>query len=285
MLVQLVSISTSSQTVTMLGWWRMFWLDKRLAWDPKDPENKGIERLVVDSDKIWRPDEMIYEAISESDVQVAATVFSDGSVFISVPKYQTIGCSMDLTNFPFDTQECEFLLGSRSYTYDLVDFIPRVFDDSGNGMLATGTASGLEQFEPDQDGRVMNVSAVGLDFPFKKNLEWTLLKIRTTPFLEKYSCCKEPFALIEYRLFLRRVPLTYMTSIIIPMFVIILISFLSYLMTPVSGARAGEMKRVCATRALGRPERAFLSLHAGRTCLSAKIACGNLESCVGAGMR
>lgn len=228
---------------------------------------------------------MIYEAISESAVQVAATVFSDGSVFISVPKHQTIGCSMDLKFFPFDTQICPFSFGSRSYTYDLVDFIPRVFDDSGNGMLATGKASGLEIYEPDQDGRVMNVSAVGLDFPFKTNLEWTLLKIRTTPYLSKYSCCKEPFALIEYELFLRRVPLTYMTSIIIPMFVIILISFLSYLMTPVSGARAGEMKkRVCATRALGRPERASLSLHANGTC-SAKIARGNMESCVGAGMR
>ena len=83
-LVQLVAISTSSQTVTMLGWWRMYWLDLRLAWDPKDPVNKGIERMVFDIDNIWRPDEFIYEAISESAVEVAATVFYDGSVGISV---------------------------------------------------------------------------------------------------------------------------------------------------------------------------------------------------------
>lgn len=242
MLVQLVSISTPSQTVTMLGWWRMYWLDKRLAWDLDDPKNKGIERLVIDLDKIWRPDEMIYEAIAESAVQPAATVFADGSIAISVPKYQTIGCSMQLVNFPFDTQTCEFKLGSKSYTYDQVDLIPRIFDDSGNGLQATGKMPGSEFYERNKDGRVINVSAVGLDFPFKPNLEWTLLKIRTTPHLEKYSCCKEPFALIKYELVLRRVPLTYMTSIIIPMFVIITISFLSYLMTPVSGARAGEIR-------------------------------------------
>jgi hypothetical protein len=69
--------------------------------------------------------------------------------------------------------------------------------------------------------------------------------VRTTPALVKYSCCKEPFGLITYELHLRRVPLTYMTSIIIPMFVIILISFLSYFMTPASGARAGPVTAAC----------------------------------------
>jgi hypothetical protein len=68
---------------------------------------------------------------------------------------------MELQLFPFDTQVCPFKLGSKSYTADLVDFVPRIYDSSGNGMLATGTAAGSDYYEPDASGRVMSLSAVG----------------------------------------------------------------------------------------------------------------------------
>jgi len=223
----------------MQGWWRMFWKDDRLKWDLNDPTNMNIRRVVMLPGDVWVPDEIIYEAISESAQTVAPTVFYDGSVFYSVPKYQTIGCPMNLTRFPFDTQECTFVLGSLSYTHDFLDIVPRILDISGDGLVSGGRSSGYDVFEADANNRVINVSAVTLDFPYRPNLEWVLKRVRTTARKEKYACCDEPFSIIEYQLQIRRVPLTYMTGIIFPLFIITIISFLSYFMSARSGGRAG----------------------------------------------
>ena len=238
-LVQIVAVSTSAQTMSMQGWWRLYWQDDRLKWNVTDPVNMGIKQIVVRNSDLWLPDEIIYEAISESAQQVDPTVYHDGSVFMSVPKYQTISCPMDLKPFPFDTQYCMFKLGSLSYTHDMVDLVPRSLDPSGGGILSAGATDGFSWYTPDDTGRVINHSAVSLDFPYKPNLEWTLIRVRTTVEKEKYACCAEPFAILKYELEIRRVSLTYMTGIIFPLFVITIVSFLSYFMTAASGGRAG----------------------------------------------
>ena len=64
-LQQIVSLDNKEQTVTFNAWWRHYWTDERLAWDPA--LWGGVSFLMFrgtrGSEQIWSPDTMVYEAL------------------------------------------------------------------------------------------------------------------------------------------------------------------------------------------------------------------------------
>ena len=72
---QFQELDTTNQQIAFIAWWRHYWADPRLAWDPADWG--GITELTFfgheEHKQIWTPDTIIYEAI-ESDCQIPGGV-------------------------------------------------------------------------------------------------------------------------------------------------------------------------------------------------------------------
>ena len=190
-LQKLVEIDTSGQTISMLGWWRHYWNDARLVWNPDQWGGIGFVtfRGGGSSNEIWGPDNIVYESMETWDIipDIDFQVYSDGSVFVSKPMVQKVPCPMDVQEFPFDIQHCHFSTGSWSYHGYMVHVIPRLH----GGEL---------------------VSAMAVD-TYQPHTEFSLKRVVTDHMDTFYGCCPEPYPLITYELVLQRQSLTVRVSL------------------------------------------------------------------------
>merc|ERR1719235_725469 len=106
---------------------------------------------------------------------------------MSLPKVHTLHCKMDLEEFPFDTQECKVLIGSWS----------------NHGWL--------------MDVQAHKEMPVELTSGFEQPNDFLLRAVQTRRKVTYYSCCPEPWPLLEVVLKIEREPLMYVCGIIIPL--------------------------------------------------------------------
>jgi len=226
-LSQLVNVDTAAQTFTIQGWWRLAWRDPRLAWDPAV---YGMSSLVFAEGAIWRPDEFIYETISEVQSRDASTqpvvVAWDGSVAISTPRVSTIGCRMELQAFPFDEQVCTFTLGSMGYSKAYLDVLAKELADPSSWWAEPTSAEGFDR------------SGVDLS-DFKQNSEFAITKISVTSREQVYACCPDPYPVLIYAFYLKRSSLTYWTGTILPLIIVTTVSHVGFLLGASSLGRVG----------------------------------------------
>ena len=130
---------------------------------------------------------------------------SNGLVIYNFPSVLKIQCLIDVTDFPFDTQNCLLKFGSWAF--------------SG--------------FEVD----VTNRSGTGDTSNFMLNGEWNLLDIPVTRSVLLYSCCPEPFPDVTFRITLKRKPLFYVLNLLFPCILITAVSVLGFLLPPDSGEK------------------------------------------------
>ena len=115
---QLVGFNTKDQTIKMLMFQRMEWVDELLQWDPED--YGGLNWIRYYRNSVWTPDILAYNDVGTFDMEkydrsIPLTVYSSGLVVWTRPvDYETM-CSLDVTNFPFDTQKCDIVIGSWQY--------------------------------------------------------------------------------------------------------------------------------------------------------------------------
>ena len=197
---QIIEISTKTQTLEMHGWWRFYWTDPRLAWDA---DRWNTSMLIVPTNRLWVPDVVIYETVSERAVGLqAASCYPDGSCSWLSQRVFKSGCPMNLASFPFDTQRCNFTIGSNSYDQSAVDVVPRRTKAS---------------FWVPEDGVVpAPASAVDLS-QFRSNQEFLLLRVVTLARPVLYSCCPVPYPVIVVEFTLMRQALTYVYGVIVPL--------------------------------------------------------------------
>ncbi|KAI5631847.1 neurotransmitter-gated ion-channel ligand binding domain-containing protein [Phthorimaea operculella] len=91
------------------------WIDTRLMWKPKD--YGGIESVSVSSKYMWTPLLRHYNAKQDDYYDVAFPDFDceiiyQGSIFCSPRNTYDAPCSTDLSNWPFDVQQCNFDFGN-----------------------------------------------------------------------------------------------------------------------------------------------------------------------------
>ena len=129
----------------------------------------------------------------------------DGSCEWFAPTEIKSICKIDITFFPFDEQKCPLVFGSWTYTSQFIDLQPK----RNTGDLAKYTENG----------------------------EWSLVAMPAIKNVVKYSCCKYPFVDITYTVHLRRRPLFYITSLILPCILLALLSAFSFTLPPGSGER------------------------------------------------
>ncbi|XP_041653475.1 neuronal acetylcholine receptor subunit alpha-6 [Cheilinus undulatus] len=176
-------------------WLRHVWNDYKLKWTPV--EFDGIEFIRVPSNKIWRPDIVLYNnAVGDFLVEdkTKALLKFDGTITWVPPAIFKSSCPMDITYFPFDYQNCSMKFGSWTYDKAKID------------LVLIGSKVNLKDFWESGEWEIIDAPGYKHDI--------------------KYNCCEEIYPDITYSFYIRRLPLFYTINLIIPC---LLISFLTVL--------------------------------------------------------
>ncbi|CAM2102315.1 neuronal acetylcholine receptor subunit alpha-4 isoform X1 [Caretta caretta] len=194
-IAQLIDVDEKNQMMTTNMWVKQEWYDYKLRWDPLEYEN--VTSIRIPSELIWRPDIVLYNN-ADGDFAVThltkAHLFYDGRIKWMPPAIYKSSCSIDVTFFPFDQQNCTMKFGSWTYDKAKIDLV--------------SMHSHVDQLDYWESGEWVIINAVG-------NYN-----------IKKYECCTEIYPDITYFFIIRRLPLFYTINLIIPC---LLISFLTVL--------------------------------------------------------
>uniref|UniRef100_A0A8C7LQF6 Cholinergic receptor, nicotinic, alpha 2b (neuronal) n=1 Tax=Oncorhynchus mykiss TaxID=8022 RepID=A0A8C7LQF6_ONCMY len=184
-IAQLIDVDEKNQMMTTNVWLKQEWNDYKLRWTPSDYDN--VTSIRVPSELIWVPDIVLY---NNADGEFAVThmtkahLFYNGKVRWVPPAIYKSSCSIDVTFFPFDQQNCKMKFGSWTYDKAKID---------------------LERFE----------NTVDLNNYWESG-EWAIINAVGTYNTKKYDCCHEIYPDITYFFIIRRLPLFYTINLIIP---------------------------------------------------------------------
>ena len=145
---RLYNIDQVAKTWGMMGYWRIWWKDHRLAYNETAVGLPVINILPTYKSRIWMPD-LYWEGLAytigpEDDYQHGQflRVYPDGSVWMSEQWQIHMTCKVDLKDMPFDTQHCLWQMGLYSWTSDLVRVSWRPGIDAFKGWANKACSSG-----------------------------------------------------------------------------------------------------------------------------------------------
>uniref|UniRef100_A0A8K9WQW1 Cholinergic receptor, nicotinic, alpha 2a (neuronal) n=1 Tax=Oncorhynchus mykiss TaxID=8022 RepID=A0A8K9WQW1_ONCMY len=184
-IAQLIDVDEKNQMMTTNVWLKQEWSDYKLRWRPSDYDN--VTSIRVPSELIWVPDIVLYNnADGEFSVthMTKAHLFHSGHVRWVPPAIYKSSCSIDVTFFPFDQQNCKMKFGSWTYDRAKIDLEP------------IGDTVDLKDYW--------------------ESGEWAIVNAVGTYNTKKYDCCHEIYPDITYYFMIRRLPLFYTVNLIIP---------------------------------------------------------------------
>lgn len=211
-LVSIITIIESSQTIMMKIWIRMSWKNEFLTWDPRN--YSGITSTRLSPSDVWTPDlylmEDIHDEISSGPDKYKTQVIlmSDGQNYWNVPSIVSSSCPLDVTNFPYDRQNCT--LKYISWSYD------------------------QKELDIKEDKRAITTKKNYIASP-----AWTLHNVTRKVVSQRYACCVNPYVHIEYKLILHREPRYYFYNIVLPCLIQMMIILFTFFLPPDSGERIG----------------------------------------------
>ncbi|XP_014704619.2 neuronal acetylcholine receptor subunit alpha-4 isoform X1 [Equus asinus] len=209
-IAQLIDVDEKNQMMTTNVWVKQEWHDYKLRWDPEDYEN--VTSIRIPSELIWRPDIVLYNN-ADGDFAVThltkAHLFHDGRVQWTPPAIYKSSCSIDVTFFPFDQQNCTMKFGSWTYDKAKIDLV--------------SMHSRVDQLD------------------FWESGEWVIVDAVGTYNTRKYECCAEVYPDITYAFVIRRLPLFYTINLIIPCLLISCLTVLVFYLP----SECGEKITLC----------------------------------------
>ncbi|XP_018415603.1 PREDICTED: neuronal acetylcholine receptor subunit alpha-4 [Nanorana parkeri] len=209
-IAQLIDVDEKNQMMTTNVWVKQEWHDYKLRWDPLEYDN--VTSIRIPSELIWRPDIVLYNN-ADGDFAVThltkAHLFYDGRIKWTPPAIYKSSCSIDVTFFPFDQQNCTMKFGSWTYDRAKIDLI--------------SMHSHVDQLDYWESGEWVIVNAVG-------NYN-----------IKKYECCTEIYSDITYSFIIRRLPLFYTINLIIPCLLISCLTVLVFYLP----SECGEKITLC----------------------------------------
>ncbi|XP_031561605.1 neuronal acetylcholine receptor subunit alpha-3-like [Actinia tenebrosa] len=211
MLNQIIDVDVVNQIMIVNVWIRMFWKNEMFKWNPE--EFGGLKSINVEPSKVWVPDITLYNSASKSGmidslykrITSKIIISSTGDITWLSPAILTTACSVDILNFPFDSQKCLLEFGSWTYNGLKIDIQ-------------------LHQDKVDLSD-------------YKSNKEWHLEDAPAERIVIKYLCCPEPYPTLKFYLLIKRRAMFYIFNLIIPCGMITLLSFFSFILPPNSGER------------------------------------------------
>ncbi|XP_024415354.2 neuronal acetylcholine receptor subunit alpha-4 isoform X2 [Desmodus rotundus] len=209
-IAQLIDVDEKNQMMTTNVWVKQEWTDYKLRWDPSDYEN--VTSIRIPSELIWRPDIVLYNN-ADGDFAIThltkAHLFHDGRVRWTPPAIYKSSCSIDVTFFPFDQQNCTMKFGSWTYDKAKIDLVS------------------LHSHVDQRD--------------FWESGEWVIVDASGTYNTRKYECCAEVYPDITYAFVIRRLPLFYTVNLILPCLLISCLTVLVFYLP----SECGEKVTLC----------------------------------------
>ncbi|KAM4827873.1 5-hydroxytryptamine receptor 3B isoform 2-T3 [Thomomys bottae] len=183
------------------------WNDEFLSWNSSKFDE--IKEISLPLSAIWAPDIIINEFvdIERSPDLPYVYINSSGTIKNSKPIQVVSACSLQTYTFPFDVQNCSFTFNSILHTVEDIDL----------GLLRHG-----EDMKHDKKA-------------FLNDSEWELLAVSST-----YSILHTntgDFAQIQFNVVIRRCPLAYVVSLLIPSIFLMLVDLGSFYLPPNCRAR------------------------------------------------
>ncbi|KAH9514892.1 hypothetical protein Btru_021278 [Bulinus truncatus] len=206
------------QSFTSYNYVEMSWIDTDLRWDPED--YGGLRNASLPYDDMWHP-EIILTNSADKDFAMLKPVHnhllvnSDGLVALRTQAFLKSTCSLDLTFYPFDIQECEFR---------------------------------LTPFFEDCHLEIMEVYMKAISDPFLLQGEWTIVsrEISKSVYVDDYFYLPG----IKAKVRLRRNPVFYVMSILGPLVVTSAMTSFVFCIPPDSGDRVAFLVTIFVSNAL-----------------------------------
>ncbi|CAM2101925.1 unnamed protein product [Caretta caretta] len=175
------------QTVTVYFLVTMKWKNVFVTWNPQDFCN--ISNLVLPVDTFWSPYIIIYEQVDEekSLSRPFLSITHNGIVSKTQQQQVTITCSLEMHQFPFDTQTCNMSISS--FMNSETDII----------LLSSQTTE-----EANKQSQLYHLT----------NGEWKFMNINIIQHTESLE--EEEFAVITYEISMKRRPILYVLNLIFP---------------------------------------------------------------------
>ncbi|XP_069487869.1 neuronal acetylcholine receptor subunit alpha-9 [Ambystoma mexicanum] len=192
-LSQIKDMDERNQVLTAYLWIRQSWYDAYLTWD-KD-EYDGLDSIRIPGNMVWRPDIVLYNKADDEfsePVNTNVVLRYDGKITWDTPSITKSSCVLDVSYFPFDSQQCNLTFGSWTYNGNQVDII---------NALDHGDLS-----------------------DFVENVEWEMHGMPAVKNVITYGCCSEPYPDVTFTLILKRRSIFYIFNLLIPC---VMISFLA----------------------------------------------------------
>ncbi|XP_053126153.1 5-hydroxytryptamine receptor 3A isoform X2 [Hemicordylus capensis] len=208
MVYAILSVDEKNQVLTTYIWYRQFWTDEFLRWNPEDFDN--ITQMSIPTAAIWVPDILINEFVDvgKSPDIPYVYILHHGEVRNLKPIQVVTACSLDIYNFPFDVQNCS--LTFTSWLHNIQDI----------------NISLLRSAEEVKDDK--NV--------FMNQGEWELLHV-LAQFREFSVGDDDSYAEMKFFVVIRRRPLFYAVSLLLPSIFLMVMDIVGFYLPPDSGER------------------------------------------------
>jgi hypothetical protein len=199
----LESFNQIDETLSLNLWVRTNWHDDYLKWNDT---NYTLDFLSVSSDEIWTPDIELLNSATKPEIYTlkgGINLYNDGDLMYSKPGIYKFSCSLDLTDFPFDKQNCTMTFGSWVYNDIFINLIPNKDESKRIDVLDSFSHS-----------------------------EWKIVDLELRVLNEERECCPdENFNILSYSFILQRYPHYYKISMGMTI-TLVVVSFIITLMSP-----------------------------------------------------
>ena len=119
----LIRLDEKTQTLELMSYVVFFSMDSRLSGDPQCYGN--ATSLPLPQSKIWKPPVTLLNGISDKSKteydENLVHICHPGVVLWPVGEIQSVGCEIDITYYPFDTQTCVAIYGLTNMNTDDVN--------------------------------------------------------------------------------------------------------------------------------------------------------------------
>uniref|UniRef100_A0A4W4EZT3 Cholinergic receptor, nicotinic, alpha 9 n=1 Tax=Electrophorus electricus TaxID=8005 RepID=A0A4W4EZT3_ELEEL len=203
-LSQIKDMDERNQVLTTYLWVRQIWYDAYLRWDKE--EYDGLEVIRIPSNLVWRPDIVLYNNMEAWPPNTNVVLRYTGEITWDAPAITKSSCVVDVSYFPFDSQQCNLTFGSWTYNGNQVDI----------------TMGGLKGGELSD---------------FVENVEWECHGMPGVRNVIMYGCCSDPYPDITYTVLLKRRSSFYIYNLLLPCFLISFLAPLSFYLPADSGEK------------------------------------------------
>uniref|UniRef100_A0A0N4XDK6 Acetylcholine receptor subunit alpha-type acr-5 (inferred by orthology to a C. elegans protein) n=1 Tax=Nippostrongylus brasiliensis TaxID=27835 RepID=A0A0N4XDK6_NIPBR len=218
-LYQILDVDEHSQSIVVNVWMVQNWYDEFLDWNPRD--YGMLNKTIVPYNQIWTPDTYLYnsETLERKKTESMMNAIletgywandSQGArVQLMFPAIYKLSCAMNVQWFPYDSQNCTFIISSWTHDKATIDY------------WATYPTVNLRNMA--------------------QNDEWDVLEFEFDRVEQSFKCCENPWVMLYAHLVIRRKPLYYVINLVIPTSIITIVAITGFF-TPTSTSSERDEK-------------------------------------------